>query len=183
MQFPTYAAGTESDNANAYWNNIGAGTAIRLDLAGRKSVSGSGPGSITEFCYGLSSTNCATFGSAGYYVGRPNSVNAQAAGAFSPTSYVAAVARTPSGTIQWMGLGNGLTEETCYNDHQQPFVIRQRCGGPSSCQTGASADGNDVGYLNFTFPAANNNGNITGQYIQYGAGVGYPAMSFRQLTG
>jgi hypothetical protein len=53
---PTYAAGTQLDNANAYWNNTGPNGAITaLDRPRRSIVSGSGsnagPGSIAEYSY------------------------------------------------------------------------------------------------------------------------------------
>jgi RHS repeat-associated protein len=113
-------------------------------------------------------------------MGRPSGVTAQAA-SLAPV-YGNSASYTPAGALQQLSLGNGLTEQTCYNDRQQPFVIRQRFTGATSCSN--TADGNDMGYLGFTFPGGNN-GNVSSQTIQYGAtphGANpvYPAISFTQ---
>jgi YD repeat-containing protein len=94
--------------------------------------------------------------------GSPNAVSGQASSAPTATNYAWVLSKTPAGAIQQLTLGNGLTEQTCYNDHQQPFVIRQRNASATSCQTGTAADGYDVGYFSYTFPAGNN-GNVSGQ--------------------
>ena len=62
------------------------------------------------------------------FMGMPNAVRGQAASAPSATSYAYGADHTPAGAIQQVILGNGLIEQTCYNDHQQPFAIRQRTG-------------------------------------------------------
>ena len=116
-------------------------------------------------------------------MGRPVSVTGQAISASSATAYASSVARTPAGAIQQMTLGNGFTEETCYNNMQQPFVIRQRRALATSCQTGTASDSYDVGYFAFTFPATTNNGNIAGQTIQYAASGSYSPMTFQQSYG
>jgi YD repeat-containing protein len=83
------------------------------------------------------------------------------------------------GAPQQIVLGNTLTEQTCFNNMQQPFVVRQRRASATSCVTGIAADGYDVGYFSFTFPAGNN-GNVAGQTIQYGASGSYSAKTFLQ---
>jgi RHS repeat-associated protein len=113
-------------------------------------------------------------------MGRPSGVSAQAA-SLAPV-YGNNASYTPGGALQQLSLGNGLTEQTCYNDRQQPFVIRQRFTGATSCSN--AADTNDMGYLGFTFPGGNN-GNVSSQTIQYGAtphGANpvYPQISFTQ---
>ncbi len=97
-------------------------------------------------------------------MGRPSGVSAQAASLAAVYANNAFYA--PAGALQQLSLGNGLTEQTCYNDHQQPVVIRQRFTGVTSCSN--AADANDMGYLGFTFPGGNN-GNVSSQTIQYGA--------------
>ena len=42
-----------------------------------------------------------------------------------------------------------------------------------------TADGSDVAFFSYTFPAGNN-GNISGQYIQYGASPSYGSKNFQQ---
>jgi RHS repeat-associated protein len=69
--------------------------------------------------------------------------------------------------------------QTCYNSMLQPFVIRQS-NTISSCQTGTAPNSNDVGYLSYTFSPSQNNGNVTGQAIHYGASGTYLAMDFQQ---
>ncbi len=98
-------------------------------------------------------------------MGRPSGVSAQMA-ASSPITYASGVSYTPAGALQQLSLGSGLTEQTCYNDRQQPFVIRQRFAGPTLCSN--TGDANDMGYLRFTFPGGNN-GNVSSQTTQYGA--------------
>ncbi len=88
----------------------------------------------------------------------------------------------PNWAIRQMALGNTLTEQTCYNDRQQPYVVRQRSGGSThvpACQAGMTPDSYDVGFLSFAFPT-NNNGNIANQTIQYAAAPGYSCMRFVQ---
>jgi hypothetical protein len=99
-------------------------------------------------------------------LGRPNTLSGKVGS--NTTSYVTSVSYAPHGAVQQVALGNGLTEQSCFNNMLQPFVIRQRRTGASSCLTGTAADGNDVGYLYFTFPSGNN-GNVAGQAIQYAA--------------
>jgi len=96
------------------------------------------------------------------------------------TNYVSSVSYAPHGVAQQISLGNTLTEQTCFNSMLQPFVIRQRTGGASSCQTGIAADGKDAGYFNYTFSLSQNNGNVTVQAIHYGASGAYPAVDFQQ---
>ena len=115
-------------------------------------------------------------------MGRPNSVSGQAISASSATTYGSGIIRTPAGAIQQMTLGNGLTEQTCFNNMLQPFVIRQRRNTATSCQTGTASDSYDVGYFAFTFPTGNN-GNIAGQTIQYAASGSYSPMAFQQTYG
>jgi len=98
------------------------------------------------------------------------------------TTYVAGVGYAPHGAPQVVGLGNGLTEQTCYNNMLQPFVIRQRRAAATSCQTGTASDGYDAGYLFYTFPAGNN-GNVASQEIQYAASGSYNAVAFQQNYG
>ena len=85
------------------------------------------------------------------FMGVPNTVSGQAAAAPSATSYAYGVNHTPAGVIQQVLLGNGLIEQTCYNDHQQPFAIRQRTGTIPTCQAGMTADGSDVAFFSIRF--------------------------------
>lgn len=62
-------------------------------------------------------------------MGMPQSVKGQASSAGTATTYAFVLGRTPAGAIQQLLLGNNLTEQTCDNNMQQPFVIRQRHGG------------------------------------------------------
>ena len=61
-------------------------------------------------------------------------------------------------------------------------MIRQRRTGPAACPTGADpgADGYDVGYLFFSFPTTANNGNPSGQNMQYAAAQSLPAVTLHQ---
>jgi RHS repeat-associated protein len=114
-------------------------------------------------------------------LGRPYEVEGQASSAPTATLYANVQSRTPAGAIQQVALGNGLTEQSCFNNMQQPFVVRQRRASATSCLTGTGADGNDVGYLSYTFPTGNN-GNVAGQTIQYGPGPSgsYGTKTFQQ---
>ena len=96
------------------------------------------------------------------------------------TNYVSTVSYAPQGAPQVIAFGNTLMEEACYNNQLQPFVIRQRRNTLPSCQTSPAPDGNDVGYLAYTFSSTQNNGNVSGQAIHYGASDAYPAMDFQQ---
>jgi len=62
-------------------------------------------------------------------------------------------------TTTYDSLGRPNTA-TCYNNMLQPFVMRQRRAGATSCLTG-TADGNDVGYFSYTFPSGNETGSAT----------------------
>jgi RHS repeat-associated protein len=110
-------------------------------------------------------------------LGRPNTLSGKVG--TNTTAYVTSVSYAPHGAAQQIALGNGLTEQTCFNNMLQPFVIRQRRASATSCVTGIAADGNDVGYFSFTFPAGNN-GNVSGQTIQYGASGSYGSKAFQQ---
>ncbi len=114
-------------------------------------------------------------------MGVPEVVNGQTSAGFNAaTAFVTAMA--PNWAVTQISLGNTLTEQTCYNDHQQPYVIRQRTGSSThvpACQNGMAPDSYDVGFLSFAFPTLNN-GNISSQTIQYAAAPGYSAMSFVQ---
>ena len=97
------------------------------------------------------------------------------------TNYAQGVSYAPHGAIQLIGLANGLFEQTCYNSMLQPFVIRQRpLNTLFGCQAVTAPDSSDAGYLSYTFSPSNNNGNVTGQAIHYGASGGYPATDFQQ---
>ncbi len=110
--------------------------------------------------------------------GRPASVSSQLPGGQTVT-YATVQTYAPHGAPTQIALNNGLTEQTCFNGMLQPVVIRQRTGGAASC-TNAAPDASDVGFLSYAFPATNNNGNVLGQTIQYGASGGVPAKSFQQ---
>ena len=111
-------------------------------------------------------------------IGRPNGLSA-VYGSANPT-YVSSVSYAPHGAVTQMALGNTLTEQTCFNNMLQPFVIRQRpAANVSACQSTATADTHDVGFFSYTFPSGNN-GNVAGQTIQYGASGAYGSKSFQQ---
>ena len=92
----------------------------------------------------------------------------------------------PDGQVSQMTLGNwGLTdhrsvlyEQRCYNARLQLSSVRLRLQGTTTC--GSAADANDLGLLTYSFGANNNNGNVTGQTIVYGASGAYSQMSFTQ---
>ncbi len=107
--------------------------------------------------------------------GRPISVKGTL-GANS-THYVSSVSYAPQGAPSSISLANGaMTQQTCFNSLLQPVVLRLRTG-QASC---GAADGNDIGYFGYTFSATQNNGNVLGQAIQYGAGQSYASKSFQQ---
>jgi hypothetical protein len=112
-------------------------------------------------------------------VGRPNTLSGKVGA--NTTSYVTSVSYAPHRAAQQVALGNGLTEQSCFKNMLQPFVVRQRRSGSTSCQSGTAADANDVGYFSFTFPTGNN-GNVAGQAIQYGASGSYGSKTFSRRT-
>jgi len=46
----------------------------------------------------------------------------------------------PAGAIQQLSLGNTLTEETCFNNIQQPIEMPQRRSGTTTCLSGKQAE-------------------------------------------
>ena len=90
-------------------------------------------------------------------MGRPTSA-AQPAG----PSYVTSVDYAPHGAVQELQLGNGLWEQTCFNDRNQP--IAKRLG--AATQTGCANPGDDKLHLAFGWGSAgSNNGNLMDQTI------------------
>jgi YD repeat-containing protein len=77
------------------------------------------------------------------------------------TQYAQSVLYAPHGGIASMLLGNGLTEQTCYNNRLQVTNIRLGTGIPDSICTGGSAD---AWQLTVGYPASPiNNGNVSSQ--------------------
>ena len=65
------------------------------------------------------------------------------------------------GGINALVMGNGLTEQTCYNTRLQPTIRRLGTGTQSGC-----ANGGDKLHLTFDWGSATqNNGNLKGQTI------------------
>jgi RHS repeat-associated protein len=107
--------------------------------------------------------------------GRPISVSGTLGA--NTTHYVSSVSYAPHGAPSSISLANGaMTRQTCFNSLLQPVVLRLRTG-QASC---GAADGSDIGYFGYTFSSTQNNGNVLGQAIQYGAGQTYASKSFQQ---
>ncbi len=91
--------------------------------------------------------------------GRPTCVSP--ATTCSSSNYVSAVTYTSHSAIQQMMLGNGLIDQTCFNNRLQPFDIRVGTSATVNCTN----SGSDVLNLGFGYGTTNNNGNVQNQTI------------------